>query len=68
MYQHKITHITTMLDQLSEWMDAKGFSAIADFQGKLSRASVKDPYAYQRAQYVDMLMKPFKLLAKYPQV
>ncbi len=68
LYQHKITHITKMLDELSEWMDAKGFSSVADFQGRLSKASVKDPYAYQRAQYVDMLMKPFKLLSKYPQV
>lgn len=68
LYQHKITHITQMLNELSEWMDAKGYASIADYQGKLSKASVKDPYAYQRAQYVDMLMKPFKLLSKYPQV
>ncbi len=68
LYQHKIPHISKMLDDLSAWMDEKGFSGLADFQGKLSKAAVKDPYAYQRAQYVDMLMKPFKLLSKYPQV
>lgn len=68
LYQYKIPHISKMLDDLSAWMDEKGFSGLADFQGKLSKAAVKDPYAYQRAQYVDMLMKPFKLLNKYPQV
>lgn len=68
IYMHKIPHISKMLEDLSNWMDEKGFNTLDDFRGKLSKASVKDPYAYQRAQYVDLLMKPFKLLNKYPQV
>ncbi len=68
VYMHKIPHISKMLEELSKWMDEKGFNTLDEFRGKLSKASVKDPYAYQRAQYVDLLMKPFKLLNKYPQV
>lgn len=68
LYQHKITHISTMIKELSGWMDSKSYGSLDDFRGKLSKAKAKDPYAYKRAQYVDMLMKPFELLKKYPQV
>jgi len=68
LYQHKITHVGKMLQDLSDWMDSKSYVSLDDFRGKLSRAKAKDPYAYKRAQYVDMLMKPFDLLNKYPQV
>lgn len=68
IYKHKVPHLSTMIKDLEKWMDEKGYSGIGAFQGKLSKANVKDPYAYQRAQYVDLLMKPFELLKKYPQV
>jgi dihydroorotate dehydrogenase (fumarate) len=68
LYKHKITHVSKMLQDLSDWMDSKSYDSLNDFRGKLSRAKAKDPYAYKRAQYVDMLMKPFDLLNKYPQV
>ncbi len=68
IYKHKISHLGKMIKGLDDWMDAKGFNSLDDFRGKLSKKEVKDPYAYQRAQYVDLLMKPFDLLKKYPQV
>ncbi len=68
VYKHKVAHIAQMLKELSEWMDANGYASLDAFRGKLAKANVKDPYAYHRAQYVDMLMKPFDLLKKYPQV
>ncbi len=68
IYKHKIPHIKKMIDDLASWMDAKGYNSLDDFRGKLSKEEVKDPYAYQRSQYVDLLMKPFDLLKKYPQV
>ncbi|TVR41365.1 MAG: dihydroorotate dehydrogenase-like protein [Bacteroidia bacterium] len=68
VYRHKIPHLTQMIEDLASWMDSKGYGKLDDFRGKLSKANIKDPYAYQRAQYVDLLMKPFDLLKKYPQV
>ncbi len=68
IYKHKVSHLGTMLKDLEKWMDEKGYASTADFRGKLSKGNVHDPYAYQRAQYVDLLMKPFELLKKYPQV
>ncbi len=68
IYKHKVPHIGKMIEALTHWMDAKGYNSLDDFRGKLSKEGVKDPYAYKRAQYVDMLMKPMDLLKKYPQV
>jgi len=68
VYKNKVGHITTMLNDLESWMDDNSFKTLDDFRGMLSKANAKDPYAYQRAQYVDLLMKPLELLRKYPQV
>ncbi len=68
IYQHKESQITTILNELTAWMEEKGFASLNDFRGKLSNAEVKDPFVYKRAQYVDIMMKPFELLRKYPMI
>ncbi len=68
IYKHKVPHLGKMISEFEAWMDGKGYKTIEEFRGKLSKANIHDPYAYQRAQYVDLLMKPFDLLKKYPQV
>jgi dihydroorotate dehydrogenase (fumarate) len=68
IYKNKATHITSMLEMLEEWMDARGYKTIDAFKGKLSMKNCKDPYAYKRAQYVDVLMKSTEILKKYPMV
>ena len=68
VYKNKVAHISTMLNDIESWMDNNSFNTLDDFRGLLSKANAKDPYAYQRAQYVDLLMKPFELLRKFPQV
>ncbi len=68
IYKNKVGHIATMVKDFESWMDANGYNTLKDFKGKLSKAKVKDPYAYQRAQYVDLLMKPFDVMKRYPQV
>lgn len=66
LYKNKPEHIIKMLTDLENWMDSKSYGSLKDFQGKLSKASTKDPFAYSRAQYVDILMKPEEILKKYP--
>lgn len=68
LYKNKPAHISTMLSELEKWMESKSYSSLADFQGKLSKATISDPFAYSRAQYVDILMKPEEILKKYPVV
>jgi len=68
VYKNKASHITNMIEMLEEWMDARGYKTINAFKGKLSLKNLKDPYAYKRAQYVDILMKSNEILKKYPMV
>jgi dihydroorotate dehydrogenase (fumarate) len=49
-------------------MDKKGYQSLGDFRGKLSRKNLKDPFSYQRAQYVDILMKSEEVFKKYPMI
>jgi len=68
IYQNQPAFVATMLTELNDWMDKKGYKTINDFRGKLSRKNLKDPYTYQRAQYVDILMKSEEIFKKYPMV
>ncbi len=66
IYQNGIKQITTMLEDLKNYMTKKKFNSISDFKGKMSKENLKSPYAYKRAQYVDFLMKSDKIQDKYP--
>jgi dihydroorotate dehydrogenase (fumarate) len=55
LYANGLEHITSMNREVSDWMDAKGHSSIEEFRGKLNQASVADPYAFERAQYIRLL-------------
>ena len=68
IYQNHPKFVGTMLTELHAWMDKKGYKKLDDFRGKLSRKTLKDPYTYQRAQYVDILMKSEEIFKKYPMV
>ena len=68
VYKNKPEVISQILGELNEWMDNKGYKDIDGFKGKLSRKSLKDPYVYQRAQYVDILMKSETVFKKYPMI
>jgi dihydroorotate dehydrogenase (fumarate) len=62
LYKHKPEYIATMITDLETWMKSKGFNSLGDFRGKLSKASVKDPFIYKRAQYIDLLLGSDQLL------
>jgi len=68
VYRNKASHITNMIETLEEWMDKRDYKNIDAFKGKLSMKNIKDPYAYKRAQYVDILMKSNEIIKKYPMV
>jgi dihydroorotate dehydrogenase (fumarate) len=68
IYKRELSFVTTMLNEIEAWMDKKGYKTLEDFRGKLARKNLKDPFTYQRAQYVDILMKSEEIFKKYPMV
>lgn len=66
IYKHGPKQIGKILEEMEEWMKSKKYNTLADFKGKLAKVNIKDPYAYQRAQYVDILMKSNEIFKKYP--
>jgi len=65
LYQNKISYLSTIIEDIEEWMDKKAYKSLDDFRGKLSKKNVNDKYAYKRAQYVDILWNADKILNKY---
>ncbi len=68
IYRNQPTVVATILEEINRWMDDKGYKSLDDFRGKLSRKNLKDPFAYQRAQYVEILAKSDVIFKKYPMV
>lgn len=66
VYKKGISTITTMLQEIEGWMTKRNYHALLDFQGKLSREKLADPFVYKRAQYVDILMKSEMFLQYHP--
>lgn len=51
-----IPYLSTMLRELEAWMAEKGFDSIDEFRGKVSQKNSDDPFAFERAQYVNLLL------------
>ncbi|TVQ93537.1 MAG: dihydroorotate dehydrogenase-like protein [Bacteroidetes bacterium] len=68
IYKNKIPYIADMIAVLEQWMEQNNYQSLDDFRGKVSKLNTRDPYAYRRAQYVDLLMKPVEVMKRYPQV
>jgi len=66
VYKRGIPTITHMIEEIEAWMKHKKYERIEDFQGKLSKANLTDPFAYKRAQYVDILMKSDVFMQYHP--
>jgi dihydroorotate dehydrogenase (fumarate) len=64
LYKNNINYVKTILSDIESWMDRKGYATIKDFQGKLSSKNNKDPFAYKRSQYVDLLLNSKEVLEK----
>ena len=56
LYKNKLTHIGEMLAEINTWMDGKGFKNLDAFRGRASKKNVKDPWAFERGQYIKALL------------
>jgi dihydroorotate dehydrogenase (fumarate) len=55
LLRHGISHMKVLLDGLKQWMDARGFDNIRDARGIMSQRRIKDPTAFERANYMQIL-------------
>jgi dihydroorotate dehydrogenase (fumarate) len=51
-----IPHIGKMLAAIEEWMDKHGYSSLEEVRGSLSQREIQDPGAFERAQYVHLIL------------
>ncbi len=66
IYKNGIGQIGTILTEVETWMKKKNYKSLDEFRGKLSKKTLRDPFTYKRAQYVDILMKSEQIFRKYP--
>jgi dihydroorotate dehydrogenase (fumarate) len=55
LLRHGIGHLAILLAGLTEWLKALEITALSDMRGRLSQRKLKDPVAYERANYIKML-------------
>ena len=65
VYKNGIDHISTMNLALRDWMEERDYESLGDFRGKLSQKNAKNPFAFERAQYVSLLMEAHDPREKY---
>jgi dihydroorotate dehydrogenase (fumarate) len=53
--QHGISHVSVVRDGLVRWMEEKEYASIAQMRGSMSQKHVKEPTAFERANYMKML-------------
>ncbi len=56
LMRNGIDHITKIKNELSEWLDKHDYKSVLDIQGKMSQQSVKEPSAFERANYMKVVM------------
>ena len=55
LFQEGIEAMPRLLDSVQEWMNRKGYGSLQELKGKLSYGNLKDPSAYERANYLSVL-------------
>lgn len=68
LYKNGLGQINLIISQLKSFMESKGYETLDDFRGKLSKANLDDPFAYNRAQYIDVLLNSRDIFKNYPMV
>lgn len=65
VYKFGFSVIPKMLEELEKWMKEKNFKSLSEFRGKMSKQNIKSPFAYRRAQYVDILLHSDDILKEH---
>jgi dihydroorotate dehydrogenase (fumarate) len=54
LLRHGPAHMRVLLDGLTEWLEARGVTP-AEIRGRMSQARLRDPTAFERANYIRIL-------------
>ncbi len=55
LLKHGIEHLAAVRDGLLGWMEAREYECIRQMQGSMSYRTVRDPSAFERANYMKVL-------------
>jgi dihydroorotate dehydrogenase (fumarate) len=55
LLRHGVSHMATLLDGLKAWLAAREFSSLGEVRGLMSQQNVKEPLAFERANYIKVL-------------
>ncbi len=55
LMKHGPQHLQVLTRELSEWLEARGYSSIDEIRGKMSRINAANPEAFERVNYIKTL-------------
>ena len=55
LLQKGLGRVQTITTELEQWMDAHEYESIQQMKGSLSQRNVKEPAAFERANYMKVL-------------
>jgi dihydroorotate dehydrogenase (fumarate) len=56
LVKNGIPHLGKLVAGLDEWLDRRGVGSVTEIRGTLSQRAVQDPAAFERAQYVHLIL------------
>ena len=56
LMKNGVPHLGKVLAGIEEWVDRRGHSSLAEIRGTLSQKAISDPGAFERAQYVHLIL------------
>jgi dihydroorotate dehydrogenase (fumarate) len=57
LYRNGVDYVHELIGEMKKWMEKKQYNTIDEFRGKMSYANLKDPAAYERAQFIKYFSK-----------
>jgi len=56
LFKNGLPYLSTMLRDIEAWMGEQGYDSVDEFRGNVSQKNCEDPFAFERAQYVNLLL------------
>jgi len=56
LFRNGLPYLSTMLLDIQNWMGENGYESLDQFRGAVSQQNVNDPFGFERAQYMELLL------------
>lgn len=56
LVKHGIPHLGKVAAGLDDWLETRGIESVDEIRGSLSQREIQDPAAFERAQYVHLIL------------